>query len=427
MHRLARNLLITGIVMAAVTPLARDAAAQGLYYKEIPKDGRIYVFNNAEEAARFEQSGEMGRAITRVGAGPNGETVVADSERALELFFFKHGISEPVPQPSPPAQPAPPWRLSGLLFGDYYYFASHNDAKWDGQQGFWFRRIYFTYDHNLSPKFTTRLRLEMNSNGQLTSSILTSYVKDAYLRWSYYGRQQMTLGIQPAPFIEFGDNFWGLRHVEKVPADLYRFDSSRDFGAALHGPVNDSQTVKYLVQVGNESATGSEADPQKALRLAARYEASQGAVLEGVYAFMKRPAGADRRTTQITAGYQTRKMRVGFQYLFQQRQPRDGTTDPTLNLDVFSGFAVFSPVPEKWTLFGRVDRFADPNPDGSRIDYLPFDSRAPHTFVVAGVEYYLFRSVRVSPNVEWVRFDRLPGDPQIKDTVVPRVTFYWIW
>ena len=32
--------------------------------------------------------------ITRPGTGPNGETVVGDSERALQLFYFKHNISE---------------------------------------------------------------------------------------------------------------------------------------------------------------------------------------------------------------------------------------------------------------------------------------------------------------------------------------------
>ncbi len=83
---------------------ARSAEAQGLYYKEIRKDDRIYVFNNAEEAARFEASGEMGRGITRPGTGPNGETVVGDSERALQLFYFKHNISEAVPEPTPPLQ-----------------------------------------------------------------------------------------------------------------------------------------------------------------------------------------------------------------------------------------------------------------------------------------------------------------------------------
>jgi hypothetical protein len=44
----------------------------------------------------------MGVGITKLGVGPNGETVVGDSERALQLFFFKHGISEPVPEPTPP-------------------------------------------------------------------------------------------------------------------------------------------------------------------------------------------------------------------------------------------------------------------------------------------------------------------------------------
>ena len=82
----------------------RAGLAQGFYYKEIRKDDRIYVFNIAEEADRFEKSGEMGRGITRPGAGPNGETVVADSARALQLFFFKHGISEAVPEPPAPIQ-----------------------------------------------------------------------------------------------------------------------------------------------------------------------------------------------------------------------------------------------------------------------------------------------------------------------------------
>ena len=92
------------VALAVVAGSALRLQAQGFYYKEIRKDDRIYVFNIAEEADRFEKSGEMGRGLTRPGAGPKGETVVADSERALQLFFFKYGISEPVPEPPPPVQ-----------------------------------------------------------------------------------------------------------------------------------------------------------------------------------------------------------------------------------------------------------------------------------------------------------------------------------
>ena len=94
------GLTAMGLLVAVVA----SAFAQGFYYKEIKRDDRIYVFNIAAEAERFEQTGEMGRGITRPGTGPNGETVVGDSERALQLFYFKHGISEVVLEPPAPMQ-----------------------------------------------------------------------------------------------------------------------------------------------------------------------------------------------------------------------------------------------------------------------------------------------------------------------------------
>jgi phosphate-selective porin OprO/OprP len=101
LKRIAIGLATLSIVLASAMP----GHAQGFYYKEIQKDGRIYVFNHAAQAASFEKSGEIGRgSLTRPGAGPNGETVVADSARALQLFFFKHGISEVVPEPPAPVQ-----------------------------------------------------------------------------------------------------------------------------------------------------------------------------------------------------------------------------------------------------------------------------------------------------------------------------------
>ena len=94
-----------GAIVAALLMIWPAAAiAQGLYYREIRRDDRIYVFNVAANADRFEKSGEMGVAITKPGVGPNGETVVGDNERALQLFFFKHGISEVVPDPPQPVQ-----------------------------------------------------------------------------------------------------------------------------------------------------------------------------------------------------------------------------------------------------------------------------------------------------------------------------------
>ncbi len=104
-----RGLRVAALLVAVGSRLAAQevpvvSTGGGLYYKEVRKDGRIYVFNNPAEAERFEKSGELGRAITRVGVGPDGETVVGDNETALELFFFKYGIAEPMSRPKQPIQ-----------------------------------------------------------------------------------------------------------------------------------------------------------------------------------------------------------------------------------------------------------------------------------------------------------------------------------
>ncbi|MDQ3069450.1 MAG: OprO/OprP family phosphate-selective porin [Acidobacteriota bacterium] len=100
------SVLVRSALCAAVVLMlsASAALAQGLYYKEIAKDGRIYVFNVAANADRFEKTGEMGVGITKPGVGKDGETVVGDNERAIQLYFFKHGISEVMPEPAAPVQ-----------------------------------------------------------------------------------------------------------------------------------------------------------------------------------------------------------------------------------------------------------------------------------------------------------------------------------
>jgi hypothetical protein len=348
---------------------------------------------------------------------------------ALAFALAGTVASAQTPSSSPDPPPAPPYKFSGLVFGDYYYFSQDHDPKWENQQGFWFRRLYFTFDYTFTPRVTTRFRLEMNSNGRLEGGALTPYVKDAYVKWRFYGRQELTLGIQPSLSIDFVDTFWGLRHIEKTPLDLYRWDSSRDTGVTVSGPLNDAHTFKYFVQFGNESGSNAETDQFKALRVTARYEANPGLTVEGTYGFFARARNADRTTAQVIAGYRATKGRAGFQYAYQKRSAADGVTAPDLELDVFSGFAVADIRPQKFSVFARVDRYADPCPDCASIDYLPIDTTTKFTLVIAGAEYYLLPAVRFSPNVEWVNYSAPAGAALAtpKDDIVWRATFYWVW
>ena len=407
-----------------VLATAAMASAQGMYYQEVEKDGNIYVFNLASEYARWS-SGEQFRGDARLKYGPKGETVYFDSPAAIMLYNFKHGLPAENLTPAPPPPPPPPaWRISGYMFGDYYYFQDDHDSKFIDQSGFWFRRIYLTYDHNLSPKFATRLRFEVNSPGNMTSSALTPYVKDAYLRWTYHGTHQAWFGIFPTPTFEFIEGFWGLRHIEKTPADLYRTDSSRDFGIGLQGSFNESQSLRYSYQFGNDSNTNAEVDKNKANRIAVGYGKPTGFAVEGFYGDYARDGDTDRSIYQIFAGYRQPRFRGAFQYY---RNTRNVATGDDLDLDVYSGFGVFDIVKQKWTVFARVDRFDDPNPDGAGIAYLPIDPRAKYTFFLTGVEFYLLPSVRFTPNVETVSYGKLPDGSSIKTDVVWRATMYWTW
>lgn len=98
--RSALHRLLAAVICSLA--FASLSLAQGFFYKEVAKDGRIYVFNLGAEYERWAATGETGRAITRLSYGPAGETVVFDSEEAIDLYNFKHEIAEVVAKPKPP-------------------------------------------------------------------------------------------------------------------------------------------------------------------------------------------------------------------------------------------------------------------------------------------------------------------------------------
>ena len=447
---LCRGLLAVAIlVVTAGAAFAQAPAPWAPFYAEVPKDGRIYVFAVGARYDTFQKSNgtEVGQAITRPGYGPNGETVVFDSETAINLYNFKHDLAGeyfPPPKVTPPS-PYPSGKFSGLMFGDYYaYDAWHqntisatNTSTVQGQQGFWFRRIYFTYDLTFSEKFTTRFRLEANSNGQFQSpGNITPYVKDAYLKWTFWNKQVLTLGIQPSLTFDWYESFYGLRHIEKTPADLYRIDSSRDFGVSVGGPISAVKNLAYAVQYGNESGTGSETDKYKIWRVEARYDKNPGIAAEAFYSFGKRPGGADRTTAQGIVGYRGKAFRLAGQYLYQKRE-KANAAGAEQKIDIWSAFAYWEFSPKRADVFFRFDDVKGELagvttglPGGDGIDYWILSVRQPFKNFIFGGEYYLHPTIRVSPNIELVKYDNDP-DPTLfpgrDEDRIYRITFFWSW
>lgn len=313
-------------------------------------------------------------------------------------------------------------RLSGYAFGDVYWMAANHETAYEGQNGFWFRRIYFTYDQALGGAFDMRIRFEFNSPGDFkTKAKLEPFIKDAYVRWTR-GGHSVYLGVSPTPTWEVIEGIWGYRSVEKTPLDLQKFGESRDFGVAVQGRLDAKARVRYHVMLSNGGGTASETNKGKMLLGSLGAQLTDALFLEVYADWDNRPARTDRYTWQVFAAYRRPDYRVGLQFAQQARQQEQGETE---KLELVSGFLV-ARLAQKLHALARVDRMFDANPDGGKISYLPFDAEARSVFVVAGVDYTPHASVHLIPNLEFVGYERTFGYRPEHDLMV-RLTFYYIW
>ncbi len=311
-------------------------------------------------------------------------------------------------------------KISGLLFGDAYWFASDHDPEVEGQNGFWIRRIYLTFDQKISDEFDARLRFEMNQPGDFTSSKMEPFVKDAWLRWTH-GRQRVVLGISPTPTWEMLEEVWGYRSVEKTPLDLQKMGSSRDFGLAVQGTLGAEGRFGYHVMLANGSGEASETNEGKKLLAALQVYPAEAWLFE-IYADVEnRPGQTDRTTYQLFGAYRAEDFRWGVHLARQKRETGPGTE---LDLDLLSIFATWR-LAAKAVLLGRLDRLFDANPDGDTIAYLPQAPDAEPTLLILGIDYQPHPKVSFIPNVEVVSYDAVGGGPDPDTDIVPRVTFFF--
>jgi hypothetical protein len=332
-----------------------------------------------------------------------------------------------VPPPPPKAEEAAPpaFKISGLVYGDYYDVVRNHRDDLEGQNGFWIRRLYFTYDHTLSKALSLRVRLEANSKGDFKSTgVNTPYVKDAWLKWAF-GAHALTFGLAPTANIDFVDAFQGYRSVEKSPFDLYRWDSSRDLGVLVQGGLGKEARTRYSFQLGNGSGLGSEVDQSKAVRSELAHRFASGLVLEGYADWQDRPDARDVWTVEAFAGWQEKTWRASLQYGHQERREA-GSGGSDLALDFVSTFAAVQLSP-RVTILGRADRNFDAIPSGETIDYMPFSEQAKSVFTLVGVDVTLAKTVHLIPTVELTFYDEAADGTTPGTDVVPRVTLFFSW
>jgi phosphate-selective porin OprO/OprP len=269
-----------------VLGMASGAWAQGLFYAEETKDGRIYVFNVKANWERFKASGETGIGLTRLSAGPNGETVFADNETALELFFFKHGIKESVPRPAPPVQRIE-WRDGKTRFtvGDTFYLEMSNRiqprftyempddsvqlagtaARGDGKPSFRLRRAKFKLE-GWFYKPTLEFELQMNWP-DVNNTPPGQFLEDANLDWDVSKKRAFRLrfGQFKAPYGRQQITSSGAQQFVDRGAQDGRFNDARETGFALWGTLGGNKLDWRVMASNGNGRTQTANDNDKLL------------------------------------------------------------------------------------------------------------------------------------------------------------------
>lgn len=270
---LTASLCLLALFAGAVAPAVAQGPLMGLYYMELEKDGRVYVFNTPERYKAFSESGEMGTAITLVGRAEGGKTLVAENETAADLYFFKHdlpGYERPSPKPY-----APPFDVS--------WKDGKTTFKMKGAEVSLSNRIqarYSYFDRETGEDIGTfnirRAKTALDGKaGDWKFKLQANWVGAGYLTGASIVSDSLRTTVRRGPELEDAEIWWAKNPMAtiwvgqgKVPFGRQEYTSSgkqqfvdRWIGNALYAPgrdqgirlegMNQSKTFEYAIGAYN--------------------------------------------------------------------------------------------------------------------------------------------------------------------------------
>jgi len=250
-----RNVLITALCALALVAGAATAHAgiEGLYYKEVAKDGRVYVFNTSEGARSWESSGEMGKSITLIGAAEGGKTLIGENETAIDLYLFKHDL--PAYDRAAPKKEKPKFDVSWkdgkttiktedakIEIGSRVQFRYTNEDPEDGESkgSFRVRRAKFAVSGTIYEDWKFKTQAVWSGGSTTLEDAYIEYTKNPMATvWfgqgkAFFGRQELTSS--------------GKQQFVDRSITSGRFAHGRDQGVALVG-TNSARTFEYIVGI----------------------------------------------------------------------------------------------------------------------------------------------------------------------------------
>ncbi|MBS1492145.1 MAG: hypothetical protein JST55_01460 [Bacteroidetes bacterium] len=320
-------------------------------------------------------------------------------------------------------------KISGYMFSDYYYnaerdtFSTLKNVAYGGQKGqngFQFRRIYFTYDYNISKKFTTRFRLEGAQDETFKNGKVGVFIKDAYLEWkNIFKGSNLIVGIQPTIAYTATEQIWGHRYIERTIMDLRGIVDSRDFGISLNGSFDEQHKVTYGVMLGNNSGVTVETDKYKRVYAHLGFNPVKELYITLFSDYRAHPGGYelggiklnyDEYTQAVMIGYKNDKtFSAGIESFYNYTQ----NWYRSFGLSFFAS-TIFS---DQLSAFGRYDYFDNDITEGHNSD--------TRNLFLAGLDFKPDKNVIISPNVAIETYADLYDGTKIKPSITPRITLFY--
>jgi hypothetical protein len=375
---------------------------------------------------------------------------------AISAFFILLGLSVAVGQ----------GKFSGYMFGDYYYnvardasIPTSNIASPAGTtafQAFQLRRIYFTYDNDISEQFTTRFRLEADqaaatsaptaSGDVLPSGKVGVFVKDAYLLWkNVFSGSNLIFGVQPTPAYDVSEAAWGYRSLEKTIMDLRGTVSSRDLGISLKGKITGDGMVNYWAMIANGSGNNVETDKYKryyahiqlkpTTNLQATLYVDYKDVADILNSYTKSTVSNAAVTTAVFLGYSVPfSFNIGVEAFLQSTSnalkdtvTKSYSSKSTMGISVFGSVNI---IPEL-AVVARYDNF-NPSTDDKGKDPVAVTASVANgnlsrNYIIAGLAWKVDKNVSIMPNILYETYETPKGGKAIDASTTARLTIYYVF
>jgi hypothetical protein len=429
--------LATAVAVLLSMAIAASSWAQTMFYQELEKNGRIYVFALMKEFENFDKSGEMGKAITRLGYGPNGETVVFDSEDAINYYNFKHNKPGEVfqkPKEAPKPREESFVKVGVTIFADYTYQDAPNITDSDKNSvhpsSFEVRRAYINVTGNISdwvsyrvtPDIAARLATSgtgasTNLDGSAIYRLKYAFGQVNFDKVTTHGTW-VRIGQQQTPFVDFMEGIYRYRFQGTIFEEREGYLSSSDVGLSGRWVFPKDYGDVHAGFYNGDTYSKAEVNDQKAFQIRASLRPlPQAKNLKGLRATVfydhdSPVKNGERQRTIASATFEHKYINLGWDYLWT----KDKSTGLSTGKEVKGEGWTFWAEPRTTSGFEALFRYDSLKPNTAATTSALADSVKSR--FLGGLSYWLKVKAPLAMSVlvdyEEVKYDTLLAKPTEK-------------